>query len=195
MSASDFQGLPMEELIGAPLIAAGNAQTQLAAQTADFINNVGMDGNDKIRTVDFGYKKKNSDGSYVENNINVPLLAIVNAPNLRVKKVNVNFNMEVSTQDTTTDKTDMEAKMEAKIGIGPFSAKVSGKISSHKEHTRETDKSAKYEVAVEAADDGPPEGLARILNMMNNMILEETTNDKAAREGDQAANDNNDVQQ
>ena len=36
--ANEFKGLPMEELIATPLIAAANAQGKLALQTANFIN-------------------------------------------------------------------------------------------------------------------------------------------------------------
>jgi hypothetical protein len=41
--SDQFQGLPMESLIGAPLTAACNAQVMLANSTATFINTVGFD--------------------------------------------------------------------------------------------------------------------------------------------------------
>jgi hypothetical protein len=43
---------------------------------------------------------------------------------------------------------------------------ISGSISSHKENTRSTDQSAKYHVQVHAADNGMPEGLARVMGMI-----------------------------
>lgn len=40
--ASQFKELPMEELIGAPLTAACNAQIKLAIATSDFIKTIGF---------------------------------------------------------------------------------------------------------------------------------------------------------
>ena len=47
MSMGDeFKGLPIEDLIGAPLIAAANAQGKLAAVTAEFIKTDLISGRD-----------------------------------------------------------------------------------------------------------------------------------------------------
>ena len=57
---SQFRGLPIEELIAGPLIAAAQAQGKLAGVTTDFIQNVGMeqDGDKmKTRSVDFTYQR------------------------------------------------------------------------------------------------------------------------------------------
>lgn len=61
---------------------------------------------------------------------------------------------------------------EAKFGWGPFSAKVSvqGKVSSHKESARSSDNSAKYHVSVHAEDRGMPEGLARVMDILQTSI-------------------------
>jgi hypothetical protein len=57
---------------------------------------------------------------------------------------------------------------EIKVGWGIFSAKVNiqGSVASHKENTRTSDNSAKYTVAVHAEDKGMPEGLARVLDIL-----------------------------
>ena len=61
---------------------------------------------------------------------------------------------------------------EGKVGWGPFSldVKVHGSVSSKSEHTRTSDNSAKYDVKVIARDDGMPEGLKRVLDMLNTAI-------------------------
>ena len=94
-----FRGLPMEDLIGAPLIAAANAQGKLANLTKNFIEEVGTDQNGKVKTVDFTYgktlkKAPNSDDvEEVDKTLSVPLLAIVNIPSLSVKKVNIDWDI------------------------------------------------------------------------------------------------------
>lgn len=184
----DFKGLPMETLIGAPLTAACDANVKLAQATADFITKIGFEIGDDgkptntVREAKFGYSryeqvtKEGGDTDYVEHpmNIKVPLLAIVNVPSLKVNNVDITFDMEVKSHDESKSSSTKEGAFEASasVGWGPFkaSAKVSGSVSTSKENVRSTDKSAKYHVQVVAEDSGMPEGLARVLDMMNQAV-------------------------
>ena len=171
----EFKGLPMDQLIGGPLEAACKANLQLAQGTAQFIRDVGFNTDGKtIRTAEFAYKNGDT-----QVDINVPLLAIVNIPSLKIQSVDIVFDMEVKTSDTSKSSSSKEAKLaiEAKGGWGPFSVKasLSGSVASHKENTRSTDKSAKYHVEVKAIDTGMPEGLARVLDIMNKTIVPPST--------------------
>ncbi len=78
---------------------------------------------------------------------------------------------------------------QARIGWGPFSAKVniSGSISTHKENTRSTDQSAKYHVQLHAADDGMPEGLARVMGMISQAVAPKSITQVAAKPASQSA--------
>jgi hypothetical protein len=60
------------------------------------------------------------------------------------------------------------ASLDASVNWGVFSAKVhiQGSVATHKENTRTSDNSAKYSVAVHAEDKGMPEGLARVLDIL-----------------------------
>jgi hypothetical protein len=91
-----------------------------------------------------------------------------------VKTVNVTFDMEVKSSESHKDDSSQEAGFEgtAKYNAGLFSCevKVHGSVSSHQENTRSTDRSAKYHVDVQARDDGMPEGLARVLDMLQKSI-------------------------
>ena len=54
-----FKGLPMEDLIGAPLVAAANAQGKLAKLTQTFIEQVGIDQQtNQLRQVNLTYDKR-----------------------------------------------------------------------------------------------------------------------------------------
>lgn len=191
--ADQFRGLPMGDLIGGPLTAACDAQIRLANATADFIKVIGFlpptnpanppDPNavGDVRNVTFKFDRPsqsklpdpaNPDAPLPMETVelSVPLLAVVKVPNLSINKVDITFDMEVKNSEASKESTDMQAAMEAqaKIGWGPISAtvKISGSVSSHKENTRSTDQSAKYHVEVHASDDGMPEGLARVLDMI-----------------------------
>lgn len=177
--AEQFKGLPMEELIGAPLLAAANASGKLSMQTAEFISDVGINQTTgELNTVGFSYKKSvtGSDGAtkIEDKTIKVPTLAIVNIPNLQVKKVNIEFEMEIKQQSQTKSEVSTEVKAEAKYSstFSPFSASITATVAAKRENTRSTDNSAKYTVQVEANDDGCPEGLSRVLTMLSNIIVE-----------------------
>ena len=181
--ASEFEGLPMEDLIGAPLLAAVSAQGKMAMQTAGFIQDVGVNSQTgELNTVGFSYKKAATaeDGTTTmeDKTIIVPLLSIVNIPSLKVKLVEIDFEMEVKQQSQTKSEVSTEVTVDASYSssFSPFSAKITAKVAGKRENTRSTDNSAKYSVKVIAEDDGMPEGLSRVLTMLSNIIVE--TNEK-----------------
>ena len=185
--SSQFKGLPMGDLIGGPLNAACDAQIKLAQATADFIKVIGFlppdansndpNGVGKTRTALFRFKRPvddptpgSSDIAEEEVELEVPLLAIVKVPNLSVSTVDVTFDMEVKSSFAQTESSDKKGEFSAdmSVGWGIFSAKVhvAGSVATHKENTRKSDNSAKYHVEVHAEDSGMPEGLARVMDIL-----------------------------
>ena len=168
--AEQFAGLQMDKLIGAPLAAAADASTTLANSTADFINRVGFDNNNKLRTVPFMYQKRsvNEDGTsnLDEMKVEIPMLAIVPIPNLQVDEVNILFDMEVKQSEKQDTSMDMGASVTGTLNLGIIKVSVTGSVSAHSANTRSSDNSAKYHVDVRATNHGTPEGLARVLEMM-----------------------------
>ena len=181
--SDQFGGLPMDQLIGGPLKAACSAQVLLAKASSDFIKDVGLDtdATGKImtaRTVDFSFNKpvQDPDGTTKMQKVElqVPLLAILNTPSLSVMEVDVQFTMEVkaSTSSKTTSDSKADLTAHAKYNAGLFSCDVTvhGSVANHSENSRKSDNSAKYDVKVVARDDGPPEGLMKVLDMLNDAI-------------------------
>ena len=162
--ANQFTGLPIENLIAAPLMAAAEGQKSLAATTAQFITEVGMDSSGNTKSVAFKYE----DGSEAVA-LDVPLLSIINIPSLCVDSIDVNFEMEVSTQSASKSSTDASAELSVKGGFGCWSASFKGKVSHHSENSRKSDSSAKYSIAVKGKQE-KPEGLMKVLDMLNNSI-------------------------
>lgn len=186
--ASQFKGLPMGDLIGGPLSAACDAQVKLANATAEFIKHVGFlppgpddkEGVGATRVATFAYSRSVADPSDPSKSIeepmvlNVPLLAIVKVPSLSITKVDITFDMEVKSSFASKESEDKEGKFSAdiKAGWGPVSVSVhlEGSVATHKENTRSSDNSAKYHVQVLAEDSGMPEGLARVLDILQTSI-------------------------
>jgi hypothetical protein len=91
-----FSGLPMEDLIGAPLAASCVAQYNLARTMVGFINEIGFkDG--KAATLDFNFDRAIDDGSgelKSENlTVKAPLLVLVPIPALLIETLTVDFSM------------------------------------------------------------------------------------------------------
>lgn len=191
--AEQYRGLPMGDLIGAPLTAACDAQIRLAQATANFIETIGFkQGEDgtrgDTRYADFKFKRPTvvadgatttaaaAGGNFYEEEvqISVPLLALVKVPALSITTVDITFNMEVKSSYTAKEENGRSGTLSAKVGggFGPFTASVnvSGTISSKSEQTRASDNSAKYTVQVHAEDGGVPEGLARVLDILQSSI-------------------------
>ncbi|EPC0218044.1 DUF2589 domain-containing protein [Salmonella enterica subsp. enterica serovar Newport] len=174
--ANQFNGLPINSLIGAPLMASCEAQEMMARSTAEFIERIGFE-NKKVRNVKFQYIQKTPEknGTTVtvkekEMEINVPLLSIVNIPSLLVKKVDITFDMEVKSAMDEKSSSDTSAEASAGGGLLGWGVKIKGNVSTHKESTRKTDNSAKYHIEVHAADEGMPEGLSRVLDILQTSI-------------------------
>ena len=184
--AGQFSALPMESLIGGPLQAAATAQGQLASITSDFITNVGLEddgGQLKARTVAFNYEKpvktSTTDASTGEvtdtwdvkpMSLNVPLLSIVKSPNLQVKEVNVTFDMEVKASSASQSTNQRDVSVDASWSGWGAKVKFHGAVSNKQESQRSSDTSAKYHVDVKALDEGAPEGLMKVLDILGEAI-------------------------
>ena len=204
--SSQFKGLPMGDLIGGPLTAACDAQVKLAQATADFIKLIGFmppdpqnaNAQQATRTATFRFKRPvdapptpaggtpPAGGGIFEEEveITVPMLAIVKVPALSITTVDVNFNMEVKSSFASKESQDMSASasLDASVNWGVFSAKVhiQGSVATHKENTRTSDNSARYEVKVHAEDKGMPEGLARVLDILQSAVAPRKVSPPAA---------------
>jgi len=108
-------------------------------------------------------------------NLNVPLLAMVTIPALSVKTVDIVFDMEV--KSSSSSKSDKDESLSAKVdatakwGVARVAVSIQGSVASHQENTRSTDNSAKYHVEVTATDTGMPEGLSRVLGILQSAIV------------------------
>ena len=126
----------------------------LAAATTNFIETVGFQDADgtggprKAKTVAFSFQRPATDpeGKTIGSetvSLEVPVLSIVNIPNLMVQSVDVTFDMEVKSSVSSQQTTDK-----------------SGTLDAH----------AKYHVSVQARQGGTPEGLSRVLDILTSAV-------------------------
>lgn len=198
--AEQFSGLPMEDLIGAPLMAAAKANSDMGAAQVDFL----------LKTC-FAYDKEadtytptmikmilkrgvlvpvdptadppvDPEIKVVETEFDLPILTILPLNSLAVDEVNISFKMEVQSSFSETDSDERtealaaEASWSAKVGYGPFSAKVKGSVSYNSESTTshetyyEKSNSAEYNVTVHAGQLPLPKGVNTIIEAFTKAI-------------------------
>ncbi len=177
--------LPLSHLIGAPLIAAGNAQEQLAGTALKFINQIGFEQDaegtptNTPRLVSFNLnrpvirKGEDEQVTAVEQQqiqVNAPFLGLVPIPALMIDDVQIDFQMEITATTQSTSKVAAEVSAKASGGFWGMKYEVSGKVSSSRENTRSTNQTAKYQIHVGATQQKPTEGLSKLMDIMASCV-------------------------
>jgi Protein of unknown function (DUF2589) len=186
---AELQALPLEQIIGSPLGAAIKAQAIAARTTVDFIRDVGLNrspatGEYSAVTVDFKFDRTIEETlpplvsggptgkgfRIIPSKLEVPLLAIVPIPFIRITDMTIDFEYKIRDVEQTehVEELGIQAKVEAQYWF--IKAEVSGSYTNKSTNKRETDRSASLRITVNAAQDQIPEGLARVLEMMHEQL-------------------------
>jgi hypothetical protein len=173
--ATDISSVPLYQIIGAPLLALVQAETQAAQATANFIQQVGFehkeDAEGKIeygmlKVVTFRYRKTGVGGKEVDFVVEIPVLSIVPIPALQIREAKIDFAVEINEVVELVSKTvinpsntesghdsSLEPKLVAfKAGLGKQDSKSAMKIN----------------ISVEQAD--TPVGLLTLFRVMEQGI-------------------------
>ena len=170
----NFKGLPMRELIAAPLIAAAEAQQELAATAWNFYQKIAFDEDGKTaRVLEFDIKRPiQQDGKMttMSQSVKAPFIGLVPIPSLLIDRVDVDFQMEVT--DTSNVKSTTNAEVETKASAKHWfiNAEISGKVTTARQNTRMTNQTAKYQTHVTASQHPQTEGLSKLMDIMASCI-------------------------
>lgn len=172
--ASSFRGLPMRELISAPLIAVNEAQQQLAASTLDYYNKIAYEDDGKTtRCLSFELERPvEAPGGITTQKVTVkaPFIGMVPIPSLLIDSVNIDFQMEVTDASTSKSNENTEFTSGATGKWFGTSVSVQGKVGASRENTRTTNQTAKYQVAVSASQQRQTEGLSKLMDIMASCV-------------------------
>lgn len=192
--AKQFSGLPIKELIGAPLVAAAQAnnmmaltQTKFMLETCFFLKKQGEKEIYKPIMINMTLTRPvvNADGSEaesIETDFNLPLLTIIPLNSLAVDEVKVNFDMEVKSSFTneksagsTKDNKD-EHSISQKLSDNSVSAELTGSVAASEKSSSEDSSSfkksnsAKYEIYAHASQISLPVGVITIIDAFSKSI-------------------------
>lgn len=174
--AAEFQALPLSYIVAEPLKAAVDAQAIAAKTTQNFIEGLLKDG--KPTTVDFRAAVNagtDASGQAITKEVQVsaPLLAMVPVPHLRIDSLTVHFKYEISAIDRTAQSTDRSGEVNVSSGsmLSPWvQASLKGSVASRSSSESVMNRSGILEITINASEAPMPEGLAKIIGILNNAI-------------------------
>lgn len=205
-SADDVtgRGLEIKELIGAPLIAASEANGMMLSQQAKYILDTCFEedkDSDNLKPIVIPLSLKRSSLDQEESNstpqvktteltFELPLITLIPINTIGVNSVNVDFEMEIVNQQSE-DASNLNSKKADKSGsgVGKAKTKLYGKISydsqeqqssSSRTQTRSMNRQ-KLKVNVQAKEVPLPLGMRTMLELYTKSIgptTNQTTNDQ-----------------
>ena len=143
----------------------------IANSTSELLHKIGFETTDgkqyKPCTVPFSYNRTVYDSSSEELctelvQVDVPLLTLVKIPSLEISSIHYTFSLEIKKIDKEEEKSIPVCK--------DSSFKLMGMIAAPKENTRNSDHSSKIHLDIHAIQGETPEGMARVLDLMNQSI-------------------------
>lgn len=193
MAISDsFTGLPIGLLICQPLIEVARGQAELCNVYLDQLFRLAFKTMPDLtkaeaveaRTVKFKLNRMVVDAASgqtkpVQVEVEAPLLALVPVPAFTMEEATVNFTMDV--KDSAADKLSetSEGSMESSLSVWGFSSTISGKVTTSRENTRSSDKTAKYDIYARAAQQPAAEGMAKLSSIFASVIEPITSSDSS----------------
>ncbi len=180
----DFVGVPLGLLVSQPIIEVAKGQAELCNVYLDQLFRLAFESMPdpsksdepiKARVVKFTLNRtvvdSNSGGTkVVPVTVEAPLLALVPIPAFTMEEATVQFTMEVKEVTTDTTKSSSETGYQSDFSAWGFSASVSGSVSTSRENTRTSDKSAKYDIYARAAQQPAAEGMAKLSSIFASVI-------------------------
>lgn len=156
-------------------------------------------GNLSVRQVEFEYSRQVTNANdpaatptMETNRLTVPMLAIIPIPYIRIQDLSVDFDFRVRETITNTAKTEITSSTGTKMTVdtttkmgggflsflGGPSATIKANVTStfnvsasHKStNTQTQDRSARISMQMKAVQDTMPEGLSRVLTILNDAI-------------------------
>lgn len=127
-----------------------------------------------ISDIDVSAKKANIPVTTTyKNSYSIPLLALVNPPNLRIKNVDIDFAIELDHVSNSSGTTESSKNNNPFQSYGRLS-RQSNTTSTTTSTTTQTTNTSSYKFKINAVNEGPTEGMYKILDLMNNIAAEKT---------------------
>jgi hypothetical protein len=188
---AELNSLDFSVYIGGPLQAAIAAQNAASMATVNFIKEVGFEPGSTpgtvgpVRYVDFKFKKTvanpdfdpevavsatNSPTTDQNIEVQVPFMAMLTPPALRIDEMTIDFNAKLTSVETSSVSDEFAASAELGINYKVVNFKASASYKRTSSRGTSVEKTYNLGVKLTAVNDEIPEGLDRILTMLEDSI-------------------------
>lgn len=178
-SSTNYQStaLSLNQLIGAPLHAMIEAESQAAQATASFIRNFGFEstgqqGSDddfgQLRMATFQQEDIGPDGRPRSMRIDVPLLSLLPIPALQIKDAQLEFFVKIVDIQRAASKGVTSQHKDDLPDLQPIDFKAAMGQDPARARGRSSEVQMKVNINIQQAD--VPAGMARLFNLMERNI-------------------------
>jgi hypothetical protein len=172
--------LDFKSIIGNPLIAVIDAQSQAGKSTVDFIEGVGFEKDEdsdarKVAMVSFNYEQ-DVNGSIQKKSMSVPFLFIVPIPFIQVDLITIDLSVKLNSVETesssveTTSKSSMSAKSRSFWGTNKSSMKASVTTQKKTASSATVTRDFQLVIHVSASQAPMPEGARRMMDLFDAIV-------------------------
>lgn len=167
--------LSLDQLIGAPIHALVEAETQAAWATARFVRGVGFEPGQSddpselggLQMVRFRRRRQRADGSEEALDVEIPLLSLLPIPALQIRDAELDYTVKiVATEATGEQQREMLGHLPAaarSAAGAPATLRATFAREERTSQRRSVDMLLRMKVRIEQSD--MPEGLARLLSL------------------------------
>jgi hypothetical protein len=203
----DPEALQLYELIGAPILALVQAESQAAQTSADFIKRIGFDPGavqDKLlqeggpmgglRMAEFTMDRVGTDGVVRPHTVRVPVLSLFPIPLLQIKDAEVDFAVRVvsrvpldsagAAMNVPPEQYKPPLPATAKDYLAPSWVEFKGLLAPYPvEGQTNSEMNLRVKVRMEQAD--IPAGILKLLNVMDQNVTQTPIAPEEKRDGGQ----------
>lgn len=168
-----MDGLPLNQLLLAPFFAAQESQLAISMSSLKFLSDQGLDASGNLKTVKVTSSyldTTTTPGTLADISFNIPLISLINMPCLYMKKVNMDFNIKISTQNS--DSKSRSNTFGGSAGAQASYFGIGGSVSANFQTTGANASSnansteSQYKIHIEAENEKPL-GLLMLLDHIN----------------------------
>jgi hypothetical protein len=207
----DLRSLPLFEIIGAPMIAIIQAQTQAARATVEFIEKVGFAHEagkqasseldmGSLRMAEFRFTKSDEKGAEAQFIARIPILSLVAIPGVQVKDAKISFVAKITDVFEEDSASAQSHPSNRPSWLKPSLTNFRGSLAPAAKRADSSEARGDFELKIDIELEQMPiaSGLEKILNMMDlairdkqekvqkesdTEVIEKTLPAKAARKG------------
>lgn len=179
--SSEVATMDFNNLVASPLIAAVNAQSQASLASAQFVLNSAFEDPSnpgQLKMVEMTIDKYDPDDITPKSvKIKVPLITMMNIPNMRIEEYNYDFLVKINSVDYVDTRTQFNVSgsldFRARWGWGGANLKVSTAYQKESKEGSKVTRDYQMNIKIKAVSDQLPGGTQILLDTLQRAILEE----------------------